>query len=68
MAGTYKLEPNAPDTDDTVRMPRTFYVPVFEKMLADSTIVEYEISRETFHTTDSCGMHSGSVMQHLVYG
>ena len=30
-----------------------FYVPLFEKLLADGTIVKYEIDREMFHTTDS---------------
>jgi hypothetical protein len=30
-------------------------VPVFEKLLADGTIVEYEIDREMIHTTVSRG-------------
>ena len=50
---TYKLKPDAPDPDDAVQTLSSFYVPVFEKMLADGTIVEYEIDREMFHTTDS---------------
>jgi len=52
-SGTYKLKPDAPDADDAVRMLSSFYVPVFEKMLADGTIVEYAIEREMIHTTDS---------------
>jgi hypothetical protein len=51
--GTYKLRPDAPDPDDAIRTLSSFYVPVFEKMLADGIIVEYEIDREMFHTTDS---------------
>ena len=51
-AGTYKLKPDAPDPDDAVRALSSFYVPVFEKMLADGTIVEYRIEREMIHTTD----------------
>ncbi len=50
---TYKLKPDAPEADDAVRTLSRFYVPVFDKMLADGTIVEYEIGREMFHTTDS---------------
>jgi hypothetical protein len=52
-SGTYKLKPDAPDADDAVRTLSSFYVPVFEKMLADGTIVEYEIDREMMFTTDS---------------
>jgi hypothetical protein len=51
--GTYKLRPDAPDPDDAIRALSSFYVPVFEKMLADGIIVEYEISREMIHTADS---------------
>jgi hypothetical protein len=50
---TYKLKPDAPDTDDVMQTLSSFYVPVFEKMLADGTIVEYEIDREMYHNTDS---------------
>lgn len=52
-SGTYKLKPDAPDADDVVRALSSFYVPVFEKMLADGIIVEYEIDQEMIHTTDS---------------
>jgi hypothetical protein len=51
--GTYKLKPDAPDPDDAVQTLSSFYVPVFEKLLADGTIVEYEIARETLHSTDA---------------
>ena len=62
-AGTYKLKPDAPDADDAVRTLSSFYVPVFEKMLADGTIVEYEIDREMVHTTDSrAQLHFSFVM------
>ena len=61
--GTYKLKPDAPDADDAVRTLSSFYVPVFEKMLADGTIVEYEIDREMIHTTDSrAQLHFSFVM------
>lgn len=50
---TYKLKPDAPEADDTLRILSSFYVPLFERLLADGTIVEYEIDREIFHNTDS---------------
>ena len=50
---TYKLKPDAPEADDTLRILSSFYVPLFERVLADGTIVEYEIDREIFHSTDS---------------
>jgi hypothetical protein len=58
-AGTYKLKPDAPDADDAVRALSSYYVPVFEKMLADGTIVEYEIDsariyRETWLPSARC--------------
>jgi len=52
-AGTSKLKPDAPDADDAIRALSSFYVPVFEKMLADGIIVEYEIDREMIHSTDA---------------
>jgi hypothetical protein len=30
----------------------SFYVPVLEKLLADGTIVEYEIDRESVNSTE----------------
>jgi hypothetical protein len=50
-AGTYKLKPDAPD--DAMRRLSSLLVPLFEKLLADGTIVEYEIDRESVHNTDS---------------
>ena len=50
---TYKLKPDAPEADDTLRILSSFYVPLFERLLADGTIVEYEIEREIFHDTNS---------------
>jgi hypothetical protein len=50
---TYKLKPDAPEADDAIRALSSFYVPVFEKMLTDGIIVEYEIDREMIHTIDS---------------
>lgn len=50
---TYKLKPDAPEADDTLRILSSFYVPLFETLLTDGTIVEYEIDREIFHNTDS---------------
>ena len=50
---TYKLKPDAPAADDAVQTLSSFYVPLFEKLLADGTIVEYEIDEEMFQNTDS---------------
>ena len=50
---TYKLKPDAPEADETLRILSSFYVPLFETLLAKGTIVEYEIEREIFHKTDS---------------
>jgi hypothetical protein len=52
-SGTFRLKPDAPDADDVIRAVSSFYVPVFEKMLSDGIIVEYELDREMFHNTDS---------------
>jgi len=51
-SGTAKLKPDAPDANEAIRELSSFYVPVFEKMLADGIIVEYEIDR-VIRTTDS---------------
>ena len=64
-AGTYKLKPDAPDADDAVRTLSSFYVPVFEKMLADGTIVEYEIDREMMYTADSA---AGTLLATILAG
>jgi hypothetical protein len=50
---SYKLKPDAPEADDTLRILSSFYVPLFETLLTDGSIVEYEIDREIFHSTDS---------------
>jgi hypothetical protein len=50
---TYKLKPDAPEADDTLRMLSSFYVPLFEGLLTDGVIAEYEIDRAIFHDTDS---------------
>jgi len=50
---TYKLKPDAPEADDTLRILSSFYVPLFERLLTEGAIAEYEISREIFHNTDS---------------
>jgi len=62
-AGTSKPKPDAPAAGDAVRALSSFYVPVFEKMLGDGIIVEYEIDREMIHTTDARGqIHFSFVM------
>ena len=66
-AGTSKLKPDAPGAGDAVRALSSFYVPVFEKMLADGIIVEYEIDREMIHSTDSrAQIHFSFVMPNAV--
>ena len=50
---TYELKPEWPDPNDAIRTLSTFDVPLFEKLLADGTIVEYEIDRELIRKTDS---------------
>ena len=48
-ASSYKLKPDAPD-NAVETMSRSVFVPLFDKLLADGTIVEYEIDEETIHT------------------
>ncbi len=45
------------DPDDAMRALASFYVPLFESLLADGTIVEYEIDREEVfgYSADSAG-------------
>ena len=50
---TYELKPEWSNPDEALRTLSTFDVPLFEKLLADETIVEYELDREWIHTTDS---------------
>ena len=48
-AAQYKLKPDAPN-DALEILSRNLVVPVLEKMLADGTILEYEIDTEAVHT------------------
>jgi hypothetical protein len=50
---TYELKPEWPDPNAAIRTLSTFDVPLFEKLLADGTIVEYEIDRELIRKTDA---------------
>ncbi len=48
-SAVYKLKDSAPnDALDT--MAKSFIVPLFEKLLADGSIVEYEIDEQAIHT------------------
>jgi hypothetical protein len=47
-ASTYKLKPDAPN-DAVETLSKSAFVPLLEKLLADGTIVEYEIDEETIH-------------------
>jgi hypothetical protein len=51
---TYKLKPDA-NPGDAIRALGSFWVPLFEKLLADGTIVEYEIDRSLVNSTESAG-------------
>jgi hypothetical protein len=46
-----KLKPGA-DLYSGIPALSSFYVPVLEKLLADGTIVEYEIDRESVNSTE----------------
>ena len=46
---SYKLKADAPD-DAVDVMSKNFIVPLMEKLLADGTLLEYEIDEETIHT------------------
>ena len=49
--GTYQLKPDAPnDAVDT--LSKTLVVPLLEKLLADGSILEYEVDTEAIHTAD----------------
>jgi hypothetical protein len=47
--GSYKLKTDAPD-DAINTLSRNLFVPLMEKLLADGTILEYEIDTEAVHT------------------
>lgn len=48
---TYKLKHDAPN-DAVETLSKNLFVPLLEKMLADGSIVEYEIDQEAIHTDD----------------
>jgi len=48
-AAVYKFKPDAPN-DSLEMLSNTLLVPLFEKLLADGTILEYEIDTEAIHT------------------
>ena len=50
----YQLKPNA-DDDAVSTLSKSVVVPMLEKMLADGTILEYEVDTEAIHT-DAPGM------------
>jgi len=50
----YQLKPNA-DDDAVDTLSKTVVVPMLEKLLADGTVLEYEIDTEAIHT-DAPGM------------
>jgi hypothetical protein len=50
----YQLKPDAPD-DAVSTLSETVVVPILEKLLADGTILEYEVDTEAIHT-DAPGM------------
>ncbi|MFZ0686609.1 MAG: hypothetical protein WAM89_13770 [Terriglobales bacterium] len=47
----YKLKPDAPN-DAVETLSRHLFVPMLEKMLADGSILEYEVDTEAIHTMD----------------
>lgn len=50
----YKLKESAPD-DAVESIAKNFIVPLMEKLLADGSIVEYEIDEEAIHTQTPAG-------------
>lgn len=46
---SYKLKPTAPD-DAVDVLSKSVFDPLFEKLLADGTVVEYEVDEELIHT------------------
>ena len=51
---SYKLKADAPD-DAVERLSKNLVVPLMEKLLADGTIVEYEIDEAAVHTEEPGG-------------
>jgi hypothetical protein len=50
-AAEYKLKADAP-SDAVETLSKHLFVPMLEKMLADGTILEYEVDTEAIHTED----------------
>jgi hypothetical protein len=50
----YKLKESAPD-DEVETMSKNFVVPLMEKLLADGSIIEYEVDEEAIHTESPSG-------------
>jgi hypothetical protein len=48
-AAMYKLKPDAPDHAVDI-LSKNLFVPLMEKLLADGTILEYEVDTEAIHT------------------
>ena len=48
---SYKLKPDAPN-DALEMLSKTLFVPLFEKLISDGTVIEYEIDTEAIHTED----------------
>ena len=47
--GSYKLKADAPN-DAVETLAKTAIVPLLEKLLADGTVIEYEVDQEAIHT------------------
>lgn len=50
----YKMKDNAPD-DEVETVSKHFVVPLMEKLLADGSIIEYEVDEEAIHTESPSG-------------
>jgi hypothetical protein len=50
-SASYKLKPDAPD-DAVKTVSKNFIVPMLDKLVADGTLVEYEVDTETIHTEE----------------
>ncbi len=50
----YKLKDSAPD-DEVQTVSKNFVVPLMEKLLADGSIIEYEVDEEAIHTESPAG-------------
>ena len=52
----YKLKADAP-SDALDRLSKNLFVPFFEKLLAEGTVLEYEVDTEAIHTEDPAGFY-----------